>query len=202
MSSAKWRPFCLEPNHHCVKPSADTMLTIKLDTIFHSLCQCQMRFRWSADTFFFSKWPLRSRKISRVLESWWRHQMNTFSALLALCAGNLPVTGEFHSPRPVTRSCNVFSYLRLNKRMSKQSRRRWFETPSRLLWRHCNVFTGPVHRQHYCKDPLVVNHIGYRIVVYRIVDNCTILGVPLEGQWYMVYHYFFYHNALSMKHFF
>ena len=24
-----------------------------------------------------------------------------------------------------------------NKRLSKQSRRRWFETPSRLLWRHC-----------------------------------------------------------------
>ena len=27
----------------------------------------------------------------------------------------------------------------LNKRLSKQSRRRWFETPSRSLWRHCNV---------------------------------------------------------------
>ena len=27
--------------------------------------------------------------------SWWRHQMETFSALLAICAGNSPVTGEF-----------------------------------------------------------------------------------------------------------
>ena len=36
--------------------------------------------------------------------SWWRHQMETFSALLALCAGNSPVTGEFPSQRPVTRS--------------------------------------------------------------------------------------------------
>ena len=26
---------------------------------------------------------------------WWRHQMETFSALLALCAGNLRVTGEW-----------------------------------------------------------------------------------------------------------
>ena len=34
---------------------------------------------------------------------WWRHQMETFSALLALCAGNLPVTGEFPAQRPVTR---------------------------------------------------------------------------------------------------
>ena len=26
----------------------------------------------------------------------------------------------------------------INKRLSKQSRNRWLETPSRLLWRHCN----------------------------------------------------------------
>ena len=31
--------------------------------------------------------------------SWWRHQMEAFSALLALCAGNSPVTGEFPSQR-------------------------------------------------------------------------------------------------------
>ena len=30
-------------------------------------------------------------------------------------------------------------YLRLNKLLVKQWRRRWFETPSRSLWRHCNV---------------------------------------------------------------
>ena len=28
-------------------------------------------------------------------KSWWHHQMETFSALLALCAGNSPTTGEF-----------------------------------------------------------------------------------------------------------
>ena len=27
--------------------------------------------------------------------AWWRHQMETFSALLAICAGNSPVNGEF-----------------------------------------------------------------------------------------------------------
>ena len=32
-----------------------------------------------------------------VIISWWRHQMETFSALLAICAGNSPVTGEFPS---------------------------------------------------------------------------------------------------------
>ena len=53
--------------------------------------------------------------------AWWRHQMETFSALLAVCAGNSPVPGEFPSQRPVTRSFDVFFDLRLNKRLSKQS---------------------------------------------------------------------------------
>ena len=53
--------------------------------------------------------------------SWWRHQLETFSALLALCAGNSPVFGEFPSQRPVTWSFAVFFDLRLNKRLSKQS---------------------------------------------------------------------------------
>ena len=48
-----------------------------------------------------------------LMTSWWRHQMDTFSALLALCAGNSPVTGEFPSQRPVTRSFDVFFDLRL-----------------------------------------------------------------------------------------
>ena len=42
-------------------------------------------------------------------------------ALLAICAGNSPVTGEFPAQRPVTRSFDVFFDLRLNKRLSKQS---------------------------------------------------------------------------------
>ena len=65
--------------------------------------------------------------------------METFSALLALCARNSLVTGESPSQSPVTRSFDIFFDLRLKKRLSKQSRRRWFETPLRSLWRHCNV---------------------------------------------------------------
>ena len=51
-------------------------------------------------------------------DSWWRHQMETFSALLAICAGNSPVTDEFPTQRPVTRSFDVFFDLRMNKRLS------------------------------------------------------------------------------------
>ena len=72
----------------------------------------------------------------------WRHQMETFSALRAPCAGNSPVTGEFPTRSPVTRSFDVFFHLRLNKRLSKQSWGWWFETTSRSLWCHCNVNTG------------------------------------------------------------
>ena len=70
---------------------------------------------------------------------WWRHQMETFYALLAICAGNSPVTGEFPAQRPVTPNFDVFFDRRLNKRLSKQSWSWWFETPWCPLWRHCNV---------------------------------------------------------------
>ena len=72
------------------------------------------------------------------LPTWWRHQMETFSVLLAICAGNSPVPGEFPTQRPVTRSFDVFFDLRLNKRLSKQSWGWWFETLLRPLWRHRN----------------------------------------------------------------
>ena len=71
-----------------------------------------------------------------ILSSWWRHQMETFSALLALCAGNSPATGEFPAQRPGTRSFDVFFDLRPNERLSKQSWGWWFETPSRPLLPH------------------------------------------------------------------
>ena len=56
--------------------------------------------------------------------------METFSALLAICAGNSPVPDEFLAQRPVTRSFDVFFDLRLIKRLSKQSWGWRFETLS------------------------------------------------------------------------
>ena len=47
--------------------------------------------------------------------------METISALLAICAGNSPVPGEFPSQRPVTRIFDDFFNLRLNRRLSKQA---------------------------------------------------------------------------------
>ena len=47
--------------------------------------------------------------------------METFSALLALCEGKPPVTGEFSAQRPVTRSFGDFFDLRLNKRLNQDT---------------------------------------------------------------------------------
>ena len=41
--------------------------------------------------------------------------MEIFSVLLALCAGNSPVTGEFPAQNPVMRSFDVFFDLRIEK---------------------------------------------------------------------------------------
>ena len=64
--------------------------------------------------------PLQMNDYIERYIPWWRHQMETFSALLAICAENSPVPGEFPTQRPVTRSFDVFFDLRLNKRLSKQ----------------------------------------------------------------------------------
>ena len=69
---------------------------------------------------------------------WWRYQMEAFFALLALCAGNSPMTGEFPAQRLLTRSFDIFFDLRLNKRLSKQTWGWCYETPSRSLWRQRN----------------------------------------------------------------
>ena len=80
---------------------------------------------------------------------WWIHQMETYSALPALCEGNPTVTGGFSSQRTVTRSFDVFFDLRLNKRLSKQSRR---------VERHC---------AHYDVTLFSMQHVSF----IRFINN-------------------------------
>ena len=93
---------------------------------------------------------------SPPLNSWWRHQMETFSALLVISAGNSPVTGELPTQRSVTRSFDVFFDLRLNKRLSS-------ETPSWSLWRQCNVTPGP-QRPGGSKIPSPTELLGQNVI--------------------------------------
>ena len=66
----------------------------------------------------------------------WEHQS---SALLTLCAWNSQVTGEFPAQRPATQNFDVFFDLCLNKRLSKQSIRWWFETLIMIWDAHYDV---------------------------------------------------------------
>ena len=104
---------------------------------------------------------------------WWRHEIETFSALLALSAGNSAVIGEFPAQRPVTRSFDVFFDLRLNKRLSKHSWGSWFETPSRSSWHHCNASKfwqmdgkGPSHVSLQLRDTGMLRTKSCFTIVY------------------------------------
>ena len=118
--------------------------------------------------------------IATSLNPWWRHQMETFSALLAICAENSPIPGELPAQRPVTRSFDVFFDLRPNKRLSKQSWGWWFETPSCPLWRHCNVSwvlcIPLLHTVHSPKElglALINNYIHYNVwdvITYQFLN--------------------------------
>ena len=61
-----------------------------------------------------------SRAVSGCAPLFMMNVIKSFSMLLALCAGNSSVTGEFPSQRPVTRSLCIFFDLRLNKWLNKQ----------------------------------------------------------------------------------
>ena len=86
-------------------------------------------------------------------KSWWRYQIKHFPHCWPF------VTGIHHSlasQRPVTQSFDVLFDLRLNKQLSKQSRRQWFEMPSPSLSHHCNGnFYSKYHwlsaRLQYCQ---------------------------------------------------
>ena len=107
----------------------------------------------------------------------WKH----FSALLAICAGNSPVPGEFPTQRPVTRSFDVYFDLRPNKRLSKQSWGWWFETLSCSLWRHRNESpyskstrshthqNTARHTMPLFRDPTLNN--GYWFIFFRFDDD-------------------------------
>ena len=43
----------------------------------------------------YSHRKIATQKVGLIREPWWRHPMDAFSALLAICAGNSPVTGQW-----------------------------------------------------------------------------------------------------------
>ena len=106
--------------------------------------------------------------LNAVGMTWWRHQIWTFSVLLALCARNSLVTGEFSSQRPMTQSFDVFFVLHLNKRLCKQSRHWRFQTPSHSLWHHSN----DIYLFHTCM--IQNNALLMKILLYFFMVICSL----------------------------
>ena len=88
-----------------------------------------------------------------------------------------PLWGEsighrwFPSQRPVTQSFVVFFDLPLNKRLDKQSIRRWFETPSRSLWLHC------IDHVHISWDVLQIGRWNYQTYGYSFASLLWIIAI-------------------------
>ena len=120
----------------------------------------------------------RSGSLRNFPLAWWHHQMETFSALLAIRVGNSPVLSEFPAQRPVTWSFDVFFDRHLNKRLSKQSWSSWFEMLSCPLWCHCNGLKGWCH--HFDEIwPLpvqVMKKIAIMLQFYTCDISCVFLA--------------------------
>ena len=118
--------------------------------------------------------------------------METFSVLLALCAGNSPVYLTYVQPKfPRLQGSwgqqganntyfDVFFDLGLNKRLSKQSWGWWFETRSRTLWRHCNVDNTVHERRNHIRidstqhSPHIYqcdSLLPYSLAAGHVIDN-------------------------------
>ena len=109
--------------------------------------------------------------------------METFATLLALCAGNSPVIGEFPPQSPVTRSFDVFFDLRLNKWLSKQSWGWWFERRFGLLWRRRNATNcGHHYRRIYVFNQWIVWDESSARIHMRICSTILHYGDVIMGE--------------------
>ena len=93
---------------------------------------------------------------------------NVFRVTSPLCS---PVTDEFPSQRPVTRSFDVFFDLRPNKRLSKQSGGWRIETPSRSLWRTCNC-------------DVLVKYVYTQSILYFVIWCCRVIAITDSNMQY------------------
>ena len=123
--------------------------------------------------------------------SWWRHQLETFFALLAICmicAWNSPVTGEFPAQRPVTQSFDVFFDLRLNERLSKHSwgwylRRHRAHYDVTVTYDLCITWRNMVYLLICIIQPYWTYDLCYQCLSW----NASIIFSPKLGQWNILF---------------
>ena len=103
----------------------------------------------------------------RVFQTW---KLQCF--MMTSSNGNIfgvtgPLRGESTDHRwiPLTKAVMRSFDLGLSKRLSRQWRRRWFETPLRSLWRHCNDKSG-------LKNPIIL-HLSHILQIHHWAQMCT-----------------------------
>ena len=94
---------------------------------------------------------------------------NIFRVTGHLC---VELTGHFPSQRPVMRSLDVFFGLRLNRHLSQQWRRWWFETPSHPLWRHFTDVNALTRNGRHNTNNILMRML-YRSSLLHIDSNFT-----------------------------
>ena len=97
----------------------------------------------------------------------WCFLFSSVKTALKICEGNLPVTDGFSSQRTLTQSFDVFFDVHLDHRLSKQSRRRWFETAS----------------YDASKDAMLCQHtqIGINFLIIKSPHMILVLLFPRPG---------------------
>ena len=91
------------------------------------------------------------------------------------CAGYSPVIGEFPA-QSQWRGALIFFYLRLNRQLSKQWRRWWFETLLRSLWHQSWVYVNqscPTQCYSYFAEYLayVTINVMFQYSFFRLCHN-------------------------------
>ena len=109
----------------------------------------------------------------QLITPWWRHERETYSVLLALCMGNSPVTGEFPSQRPVTRTL-MFSFICAwingwaNNREAGDLRRHCAHYGVIVMTLACSCVECAIHNRH-SKDNVCFTQSANSCIDYNAV---------------------------------
>ena len=100
------------------------------------------------------------------------------------------------------RGALMFSWIcALNKRLSKQSRGWWYETPSRSLWRHCNVV---MYNRHFQDDSVVIDgnyfNTTFRYVFYHHYTDVIMGAIASQITSLTIVYSIVYSGADQRKH--
>ena len=163
-----------------IRCQAITWTNVYFLSVEHWTLKCQWHLIWN---FIVNKLNRKMSSANMMTSS----NGNIFRVTGPLC-GEFTGPGEFPTQRPVTRSFHVFFDLRLNKRLSKQSRGWWFETLSHPLWRHRNESSD-----HFLQDS------DSDKIYSTWIDTSTISGLHKFHK-YTSNHMFLIYNESYNKH--